>query len=221
MQNTRKKSYSNKTQDEEARKKVIEASVPLFNQLGCKGVTMDILASTLHISKRTLYEMFVNKESLLLECISEVHRQLWKKRIEIMNKASEPFLMALFITRNETKISLRYSRILKDGEQYYPDLTLNIIKKFTERFKETLFNIFNKAKEDGDLRNDINVKDIVDVIAINVRICSINSSLDNELQTKLILESLYTYLRGTLSISAIERYDKNEEEYKRLLEIYG
>lgn len=221
MQNTRKKSYSNKTQNEEARKKVIEASVPLFNQLGCKGVTMDILASTLHISKRTLYEMFVNKESLLLECISEVHRQLWKKRIEIMNKASEPFLMALFITRNETKISLRYSRILKDGEQYYPDLTLNIIKKFNERFKETLFNIFNKAKEDGDLRNDINVKDIVDVIAINVRICSINSSLDNELQTKLILESLYTYMRGTLSISAIERYDKNEEEYRRLLEIYG
>lgn len=221
MQNTRKKSYSNKMQDEEARKRVVEASIPLFNQLGCKAVTTDILANTLHISKRTLYEMFVNKESLLLECISEVHRQLWRKRIEIMNKATDPFLMALFITRNETRISMRYSRILKDGEHYYPELTMGLLKKFTERFKESLFNIFSKAKAEGDLRSDINVKDIVDVIAINVRICSINSSIDNELQTNMILESLYTYMRGTLSISAIERYDKNEEEYKKLLEIYG
>jgi len=204
-------------QDEEKRKRIVEASIPMFNQLGCKAVTMDSLAKTLHISKRTMYEMFVNKETLMLECISEVHKTMWRRGKEITSRASEPFLMALFLTRNEALICLRFSRILKDAERFYPELTTQVVKKFTEKFKLALWDLFSKAAKNGDLRPDIDIREIVETLAMSVHVCSLSSMHDNEALANLIRESFFTYLRGTLSIKAIERYDKNVEEYRKLV----
>ena len=49
------------------RKKIIDAAMMLFKEKGIKAVKMDDIASHLSISKRTLYEIFDNKEDLLLE----------------------------------------------------------------------------------------------------------------------------------------------------------
>lgn len=204
--------------NEETRKKVIETSIQMFNQHGCKAVTMDTLASTLRISKRTLYEMFDNKESLLLECISEVHRKLGNESLEIIKKTQESFLMALFVTRNETTQSMRYSRILRDAERYYPELTQRLLKKFSDRFKEILFKIFSEAKAKGDLRSDIDVKEIVEIFAMNVHISNTNSTYGDAVKARRIRESCYIFLRGLLSIDAIQRYDQNESMFRNLLE---
>lgn len=205
-------------QSEETRKRVIDTSIQLFNEYGCKAVTMDSLASTLHISKRTLYELFDNKESLLLECITEVHQALGNERLEIVKKTDESFLMALYITRNETTQSIHYARILRDAEHYYPELTQRLMKNFYDRFKEALYKIFSKAEANGDLRSDLSVDEIVETIAMNVRLGSKYPSHSEELQAKRIRESCYTFLRGLLSIKAIERYDKNEKLFKKILE---
>ena len=49
--------------------KILDTSLPLFKKLGVKAVKMDDIASILTISKRTLYEIYDNKEQLLFECI--------------------------------------------------------------------------------------------------------------------------------------------------------
>ena len=51
------------------REKIIDAAVTLFEKKGIKGVTMDDIASSFGISKRTLYEVFTDKETLLIECV--------------------------------------------------------------------------------------------------------------------------------------------------------
>ena len=45
-----------------------------FATKGIKGVTMDDIAMGLGISKRTLYEMFEDKEELLIACMLEHQR---------------------------------------------------------------------------------------------------------------------------------------------------
>ena len=40
-----------------------------FTSLGIKGVSVDDIASRLHVSKKTLYDMFCNKEKLLLSAV--------------------------------------------------------------------------------------------------------------------------------------------------------
>ena len=46
---------------DESRKRIVETAAQLFNSRGIRGVTMDDIAASLRISKRTLYETFANK----------------------------------------------------------------------------------------------------------------------------------------------------------------
>lgn len=52
---------------EELKLRVVETASKSFMTLGIKAVHMDDIASSLSISKRTLYELFGDKEELLLE----------------------------------------------------------------------------------------------------------------------------------------------------------
>ena len=51
---------------EELKLRVVETASKSFMTLGIKAVHMDDIASSLSISKRTLYELFGDKEELLL-----------------------------------------------------------------------------------------------------------------------------------------------------------
>ncbi len=205
-------------QNDDNRKRVIETAVQMFNEYGCKAVTMDSLSSTLHISKRTLYEMFDNKESLLLECITQVYRTLGNERLMIINKTEDTFLMALYITRNETVQGLRYARILRDAKHFYPELTMRLLKNFSDRFKDVLSKILNKANDNGYLRPDIDINQTVETIAMIINVFSLNCPIDDEVQMSRIREAYYSVLRGLLSVDAIQRYDQNETLFKKILE---
>lgn len=53
----------------EQRKRVIDMAGKMFAEQGIRKVRMDDVAAALAMSKRTLYEMFADKEELLLECL--------------------------------------------------------------------------------------------------------------------------------------------------------
>lgn len=55
------------------RQRIIEQSYELFVAKGIKPVTMDDVAHKVGISKRTLYEIFENKESLVAEALLYYH----------------------------------------------------------------------------------------------------------------------------------------------------
>ena len=49
--------------------KILDTANSLFNERGVKAVKMDDISNSLSISKRTLYEIYDNKEDLLFECV--------------------------------------------------------------------------------------------------------------------------------------------------------
>ena len=53
----------------ELRERIIDTALNSFATHGIKSITMDDIAAALGISKRTLYEVFSDKETLLMECI--------------------------------------------------------------------------------------------------------------------------------------------------------
>ncbi|MCR5193069.1 MAG: TetR/AcrR family transcriptional regulator [Bacteroidales bacterium] len=203
--------------NEEARKKIVETSIEMFNKYGCKSVTMDQIASTLHISKRTLYENFDNKETLLLECLSEVHRELGRERLNILKSSDEFFLMTLYLIRSETAQSIRYARILQDSETYYPELTQRLMKNFDDRFKLALKDLLTEAKSKGDLRDNVDIDEVVNMLALNIKRSCIHNIHNDKEQQHILRKACYTYLRGLLSIDAIQRYDANEQRFRESL----
>ncbi len=57
------------------RQRIIDAAMQCFMQKGIKAVRMDDIANELSISKRTLYEIFQNKEELLFEGVKNATEQ--------------------------------------------------------------------------------------------------------------------------------------------------
>ena len=79
----------------ELRERIILAAVELFTTNGIKSITMDEIAASLGISKRTLYEVFPDKETLLEECILKSQKDgdiFVKEVIETSNNVLEVLL---------------------------------------------------------------------------------------------------------------------------------
>ena len=49
--------------------RIVAQSTNLFVRNGVKSVRMDDIASRLGVSKRTIYELFGDRESLIVECV--------------------------------------------------------------------------------------------------------------------------------------------------------
>jgi len=202
---------------EEYKNRIIETAITLFNSKGCKNVTMDQIAQTLHISKRSMYEIFDSKEALMLECLAHVHRIMGEERVKRIKLTDETFLIMLYIISSETSQNMYYARILQDAEQYYPELTKKLLKDISPRFKEVVTNIFNEAQKNGDLRRGVDIPTAVNMIEYYIHQPMYIKKESDDLFQGRLRDICYTYLRGMLSIEAIKRYDANEDKFKQLL----
>ncbi len=201
----------------ETRDRIVESAIELFNRNGCKGVTMDDIAGSIHISKRTLYEVFANKNELVLACLKQVHCEIGQVRLEMFQKTDEPFLMTLYIMRTAALTNVRYSRLLLDAEKYYPELNEKLLNSFSSKLRSALTTMFKEASARGDLRDGVDIGSAVDMIVMSIMRGSHNTLLSEDESGKRLRETCFTFLRGLLSIPAIERYDRNEEEFKKIV----
>lgn len=78
----------------------MDVAMPMFRQRGVKAVKMDEIAATLGISKRTLYEIYDTKETLLLEGI--------KRGREAIDSHLEQFARA---AHNEMEVLVEFLRV--------------------------------------------------------------------------------------------------------------
>lgn len=76
----------NPEKEKETRRRVVEAAELAFKTRGAREVTMDEIAKSLKMSKRTVYELFVSKENLLLQCIKS---SLAKEEVELERLRNE------------------------------------------------------------------------------------------------------------------------------------
>ncbi|MBR3529506.1 MAG: TetR/AcrR family transcriptional regulator [Bacteroidales bacterium] len=202
---------------EDNKQRIIEKAIEMFNSYGCKGVTMDQIASSLRISKRTLYETFANKETLLLDCLTEVHRRIGKKHLEVYNQADDPLLLTIHIIKSTVAHNGRYAHLLQDSERYYPEINNAILERFIDKLSQVLHSILSQAAEKGDLHATVDIDVAVNTITTTINRIYQSGHTTDPAYISTLKDSIYTYLRGLLSLPAIERYDKREQEFKALL----
>ena len=130
----------------------METSLQLFLEKGCKNVTMDDIASENGMSKRTLYELFKDKSSLLEESIVTLH----ERKMEVINQFltnHENILQMLLesIDNGDEKILDTHYYFMMDIKKYYPELYQKFIKTFHRHQYEMLKKVLDKGFEDGFL----------------------------------------------------------------------
>lgn len=167
----------------ELRERIILAAVELFTTNGIKSITMDEIAASLGISKRTLYEVFPDKETLLEECILKSQKDgdiFVKGVIETSSNVLEVLLRCYqwSIERFHATNKKFFEDIKKYSKAY------QLMKNNRNRSSEDTVNFFKEGVKQGIFRDDVNfaiinllVRDQLDLL-MNSDICNEYSFLE-------------------------------------------
>ncbi|MDX9773307.1 MAG: TetR/AcrR family transcriptional regulator, partial [Bacteroidales bacterium] len=149
----------NQTEEYDAR--IISGAAELFRIYGIRAVTMDMIASHLGISKRTIYERFNDKDALLYAVIdSMIDRQ--REKLGELLVSSPNVISAIFslinIGRDHTALSNPLME--SDLKKYHSAVLSRVMEKCENPNYEGAAKILSKGIEQGHFRDDINI-DIV------------------------------------------------------------
>lgn len=149
----------NSTKDEKrqiTKLKICKFAVNMFYKYGTRSVKMDDISSKLKISKRTLYELFDDKEQLLLECMKYKVENEHKELHDFVHNNAEN-VMEVLIKFYEIRMDI----IKKISPAFYSDLErYPAVRKYlkehsvTERNRSMQF--FKKGIEDGYFLPNLN-----------------------------------------------------------------
>ena len=136
------------------RKQVIDVSLSQFLTNGVKSVTMDEIASAVRISKRTLYEMFTDKETLLKECIL-ARRDEMRVYLEKVLKDKENVLEVVLAFYKRTVEALhRINNRFWDDVKKYPEVYA-ILSEHNEKEADDELKFFEIRVKQGLFRSEI------------------------------------------------------------------
>lgn len=191
----------------ELRNNILTEAYALFLKNGIRAVKMDDIAHHLGISKRTLYEIYSNKEDVVLESFkqhTETSKRNLSARISHTDDAMDILTEFFRIRFNEIN---EMSSSFFDDIQMYPRV-LEFFEQNRNEHKEQAYEFFLKGQEQGyfigGLKFDI-INDISNNITENFLMKYINKPypLKDVLQVMMIF-----FVRSICTIKGIERLDK-------------
>lgn len=190
---------------------IIKNALDLFlAKRSCKNVTMDEIASELGISKRTLYEHFDNKKKLVLECMNFRTDDICQKCEMVKTNAKHAFDY-FFKSVRIIQDSFRELVLLTDEiRKVYPEIFKQIVSSHVVFAKTSNEYFFNKAKQDGFIREDVEQKFFVGMLEMNMLNASNPCFFDKNMHYEdenLKIKIFYTILRGISSVKGIEYID--------------
>lgn len=130
----------------EVRDRILVESGKLFGKYGIRTMTMDALAEELGISKRTIYERFKDKDTLLLEVIRHYKNLTQEESLKLIEQ-SDNAIEALFrIIKMTVDQMMRMSpSFLHDFKKYHQ----KVFKQFAEPGEIRDFSMTRKLLETG------------------------------------------------------------------------
>ncbi|GGF00859.1 TetR/AcrR family transcriptional regulator [Flavobacterium limi] len=191
------------------KEKIISKASELFLKLGFKSVTMDDIAGEMCISKKTIYKYFCNKEILIEESTTLVHKQVHEIIDTIVaknnNAIQENFEIREMFCEMFTN-SLDSSPIYQ-LKKHYPDIYYKVmtteIDQCSQWFRENIEKGIREKLYRADLNIDVYVRFYYTLIFhINETTVS-----DKEAQ-KLELEALEYHTRAMSTPLGIEELEK-------------
>lgn len=177
----------------EQKDRILSYAIENFSRNGIRNVKMDDIASDLGISKRTLYQLFKDKENLLVECFKYSE----KRSAELYSELTESTDNILELYTKWLK--MRIDEIRSINPQFFSDLNKysRVQKYFRDvsamKSKEGL-KFINMGIAQGLFRNDINYN-------VLLRISEITA--ESIMRNELYLEYSYDDLFGSASIMSV------------------
>ncbi|MDD4800552.1 MAG: TetR/AcrR family transcriptional regulator [Proteiniphilum sp.] len=158
----------------ELHERIIEKAGNLFIQYGVKNSSMDEIATSLGISKRTIYEIFRDKEELLISFLKKTRDERNAYFADYLCDEYNVIEVFLKIIEAQQNMPMANVKFFEDIRKYYPRAA-KLIQEEVDRNNAFLRKFLRKGIGQGFIRENLNV----DVTAF------------------LVEDSTYTYIRAS------------------------
>ncbi len=143
----------------DTQKRILEEAISLYLKFGARRVTMDDIANSLAISKKTIYQYFKDKDEIVATAIKGIlvkEEAEIDKLIENAGNAIEGFIR---VTEYFRKVMRSINpTLLYDLEKYYPNAWAVYKGHQEDCHLTSLKNMLERGKKEGVFREEIDIE---------------------------------------------------------------
>ena len=199
----------------DTRSRIIEGAAELFRVYGIKSVTMDAIANHLGISKRTIYEIFADKDELLkgvIHWMAEKQRELVVKVLEETDNAIKAIFRLLEINRDH--FQSMSPAFQNDMKKFHNDVHMKSDNSEMPDYRNHI-QVIERGIRENLFRKDINP----DLANRNLYYMG-RAIMDNVIfpfetfsRREVIKNGFLNYLRGISTPAGLKLIDELESKY--------
>ena len=203
-------------EETEIKQKIMTRAYEMFHQFGASRVTMEEIASSLCISKKTLYKFFSNKDHLVKDMVETKKCAISVKIDEILDDTQLNFMDKLkrFLSFVGSQSLSFQGPMMMDLMRSHPEVW-NDIREFRRmRTTEKITKLLGEGAEQGFIRSDIN-KEIATIMYVS----AIHSIIAPEALDQMSIpadavmkEVMKILFEGVLTEFGRRKYAQNYEE---------
>lgn len=192
---------------QQLKKRIVNTAMAEFSAKGVRAVRMDDIAKRLSISKRTLYELYENKEQLLCEGVKEYlgirenqFDNLLSQKLSVMDIILHIYKNAINDLKDVTPVF--FSDITK-----YPSV-VQLIECANQKRHQRMLKLLRQGTEEGAFIKDVNFE-----LILNISNCMNDIVLEQNLCEKYTMQDIiqsivFASLRGICTLQGIRMLDE-------------
>lgn len=191
----------------EVKAKILELATTMFFQHGIRKVKMDDIAARLKISKRTLYEIYQNKEDLLYEVVVLNDKRGLEKLEEFDKPGVNVINFIIHVFKLQTEEFSRINPVFLEDIGKYPKL-MEYIQNKRKRKRKQVVAFIERGISEGCFLPDINIE-IMNTLADASGHYIMSNNLYNKYNIKEIFRTVVLlYIRGICTEKGIKLLDE-------------
>ena len=197
----------------DVRNRVIDVAMDAFCSEGVRNVTMDEIAHRLSMSKRTLYQLFADKESLLLAGIEE-RKKLHVELLEERNKITDNVLELVLFDFGQ-----RLEALKEMNPQFLSDVSrfpkvVEAIKADRKLHMQKAVEFLQRGVSQELFRKDVNFEIIITMLMNHIDNAVVMEQLRQFSPIEVFRHTVFTYLRGCTTPKGMAMMDKFAERWQ-------
>ena len=190
---------------------IVREAAKMFLSEGIKSVRMDDIARGLSVSKRTLYELFGDKEELIYEAICHFVEEAHARRSLILQDVDNELEAMLVSLRDMIVRAPEVARVRRNLERFYPKVNKRLEESGMMRSKSELREWLAASIERGYLTPTANCDLVVDVLHNCVQGMLVVEYSDDTRSANVVSKvacSVLIFIRGLCTPEGLEVVDR-------------
>lgn len=190
---------------------IIKEADKRFRKYGIRAVTMDDIAHGIHVSKRTIYEAFPNKEMILMG----VFRSLVEERDEHLQDFLSHTDNVMDILCEVLRLQVEFSA--KTTSSFFTDLVKypkveKMMQEYNTKQREKAFNFYKKGVAQGYFRKDIDYAIFSRIMKNMMHMLRATKELNDLTYQQMFVNCHSVIIRGICTGKGIERFEHFMDE---------